>query len=143
MSTLNTIIPARAAPFEVVTKRVRLLSAAVSAVMMIGASVDVLDPPTAKVSNSVLLVATSLAGSVDSGPGPEIMTAPAGPPVLSGFSLGLPMNTSLDLSAGMKRSIRIDVRPQRVDVERNSPCRCSAIGCRINLGPSAKSAEDN
>ena len=95
---LRTILPAGAAPAEVVTRMVKLLSARVSAVMTIGPGVvpgGGMEPLTTKVSISVLLSETSLAGSVVSGPGPEMVTAPGEPPVLSNFSLGLPINTAL------------------------------------------------
>lgn len=94
--TLSTISPAGAgaeAP-EVVTRIVRLLSVTVSAVMTIGAGIGE-DPPTAKVSTSVLLSMTSLARSVVPGAGPEIVTVPGGPAVLSGCSVGLPISMGL------------------------------------------------
>src|SRR5262249_14822071 len=68
--TLNTILPAGPAAPDVVTKMVRLLSDTVSAVTMIGPGFGN-EPLTMKVSISVLLSATSCAGSVDSGFIPE------------------------------------------------------------------------
>ena len=58
-----------------------------------------------------------MAASVDSGPGPEIVTVPAGPAVLSWLWLAvLKITPPTPFHHG---PIRIHIRPQRVDVERN------------------------
>ena len=99
--TLSAMLPAGAALDVNATIPVSPVRVMVSAVIVIAPGGKAAVPPSTAVVILTLLRATSLAASVASGPRPEMVRVPAGPPVLSVLEPGLLMNTLRAPSIGV------------------------------------------